>query len=455
MNRIGPLLITLLTLSGCAHLARDGGFSDIKKLANQHISADLGWRRDSKSAKQIDKAIAALTTGEIDADRAARIALLANPTLQATYENLGLAEADVAQAGLLSNPKFMGAFRFPEAGGKTEIDLSLMQNFIDLVTLPARQRLAARQAEVVKNEVAEAVVKLAAETKAAFYNLVAARQLAQKESKIVEAKEAAYAWKKALRKAGNITELALARSEADLREAELARDLARLSARQAEEKLALDMGLGNDRAKGLSFTADFPPLPSQNFDPESLGRAQATRLDLIAARLQLESLAADLQIKLDWRLINHFELGVEHQRGNDGSTSTGPAFAIALPVFDQGQAHISKAEARLRQQARAYDALALKAQSDLTLALDRLNLALNKARAYETTLLPLQARMVDLTQKNYNYMAMSPGDLLEALQDQQQAEISYTNALNDYWQARTALEAAVGGDLVPPKAGDK
>jgi len=45
-----------------------------------------------------------------------QIALLNNKDLQATYEDLSIAQADLVQAGLLQNPVFGASLALPVAG---------------------------------------------------------------------------------------------------------------------------------------------------------------------------------------------------------------------------------------------------------------------------------------------------------------------------------------------------
>ncbi len=59
--------------------------------------------------------------------------------MQATYEELGIAQADLVEAGLLKNPTFYFERRLP--GQAAEIDL--VQEFIDILLLPLRKRIAA------------------------------------------------------------------------------------------------------------------------------------------------------------------------------------------------------------------------------------------------------------------------------------------------------------------------
>ena len=97
------------------------------------------------------------------------MALLNNRELQAVYAELGVAQADLVQAGLLTNPVFDGAALFPVAGGPVKLDLSVAVRFLDIFYLPLRKRVAAARFEEAKLQVTGAVLDFAATVRAAFY----------------------------------------------------------------------------------------------------------------------------------------------------------------------------------------------------------------------------------------------------------------------------------------------
>jgi cobalt-zinc-cadmium efflux system outer membrane protein len=77
-------------------------------------------------------------------DAAVQVALLTNRALQVSYEKLGLAQAALVQAGLLRNPVFAGQGRFPgRPPAGTNLELAVVQDFLDVLTLSARKSLAA------------------------------------------------------------------------------------------------------------------------------------------------------------------------------------------------------------------------------------------------------------------------------------------------------------------------
>src|SRR5207244_243234 len=107
----------------------------------------------------------------------------------------------------LENPAFDALLRFPDGGGRPNVELSVSQNFIGLLTLPLRKKIAAADYEAAKIRVAAQVVDLAADAREAFYALQASEQLLQMRQAVLAAAAASAEAAQRLRDAGNITEL--------------------------------------------------------------------------------------------------------------------------------------------------------------------------------------------------------------------------------------------------------
>src|SRR3954469_22964908 len=110
-----------------------------------------------------------MLAGELTADQAVQVALLNNRELQATYESLGVAQADLVAAGLLKNPVFNADLRFSTHGGGTGVDLSLLGNFLEVLYVPMRRAVAEQELAAAKGAVSAAVVDLAGEVRRAVY----------------------------------------------------------------------------------------------------------------------------------------------------------------------------------------------------------------------------------------------------------------------------------------------
>ena len=71
------------------------------------------WNLGTELDAQVDQEVRALLHDTLTVDGAIQVALLNNRNLQALYAELGVAQADLVQAGLLKNPVFDGAVRLP------------------------------------------------------------------------------------------------------------------------------------------------------------------------------------------------------------------------------------------------------------------------------------------------------------------------------------------------------
>ena len=105
-----------------------------------------------------------------------QIALLNNRGLQAAYNELGIAEAAMvagepaAQSGILASSGYPGSVEL-------EIEQRIVANILALATLPARAEIAADRFRQAQLRAAEETLRLAAETRRAYYRAVAAREL--------------------------------------------------------------------------------------------------------------------------------------------------------------------------------------------------------------------------------------------------------------------------------------
>ena len=210
---IAALPLAGFAVGGCTAIAQDSGFADVKKLVGDRLPQTVEWNRGTADDAAADAKVDALLTHELTADAAVHVALLNNKDLQATYESLAVAQADLVEAGLLLNPAFDAQIRIAESAGGVGVDIGVIQDFLDVFQIPLRKRVAASNFEGAKGQVAGAVVDLAADTRRTYYELVAARQTIGLRQTVVAAYDASYDLAKRLHAAGNITDLALAREQ--------------------------------------------------------------------------------------------------------------------------------------------------------------------------------------------------------------------------------------------------
>jgi cobalt-zinc-cadmium efflux system outer membrane protein len=421
---------------------------DLQSTIRQRTGKQVEWQKDIAANDQIRKAIRALLRRTLTADAAVQIALLNNRELQTTFEEIGIANADLIEAGLLKNPVFAGDARFPSsAPSATNVELSVAQEFFDLLVMGLRKKIAAAQLAKTKLRVGDAVLKLAAEVKTAFYELQAQQQLFGRLKAIHETDSAALELAQRQHEAGNISDLDLVNQQATYSQSKL--DIAETSAsiRSGREKLNRLMGTwGEDTA--WKIADELPSLPSVDFPQERLESVAINqRLDLAATKTEIGALVGSLGIAKTYRYMGSIEFGVDTEKEPDGQRVTGPTWQLELPIFNQGQGRIAKLAAQLRQAERRLEFEAVAIRAEVRETRDRLRAKRDLASYYRDELLPERKKILELTLRHYNAMLKSPFDLLLAKQNEISAERGYIDALRDYWIARVDLERAVGGRL--------
>jgi cobalt-zinc-cadmium efflux system outer membrane protein len=428
----------------------DAGFSDVEAVARERMGLRVHWNGRTADDEAAAKLVRDILARELTADGAVQVALLNNRELQATYERLGIAQAELVKAGLPKNPVLSGDVRF---GSGTGVELSLVEDFLDLLLRPLRLRVASAEFERAKLEVTKAVLDTAADTREAFFAAQGAEERVGLWRSIAQATGASAEMAHRIHAAGNLNDLDFANEEALHAQALLDLAGAVADAEAAREKVTALMGLwGHD--VGWRLVPKLPELPKDEVKPEGLeSLAVAQRPDLAALRQEVLALSQSLGAA-GYGVIPEVNLGANGQREIDGTWTVGPGFDIPIPLFNQGQAAILRAEASLRQSREQYAALAIEVRSQTRAARTRLFAARDRANFYRRVLLPLRQRIVRQTQRQYNSMLTGVFQLLAAKRDEIEAARQSVEALKDYWMSSVELERAVGGKLPKREAAE-
>ena len=204
----------LFGLTGCASVNLHAGFPDVSAAVEERSATKIAWNRGTELDQEAAEQLRSLLRGKLTADDAVQIAMLNNRDLQAIYTDLGVAQADLVQAGLFKNPILDAAVFFYLSGVRPDFQLSVVISFLDALYVPLRKRVAAALFEEAKLRVTGAVLDFAAQVRSAFYVHQANEQLLELRQTIVEALTASLDVSRRLHEAGNISDLDLARDRA-------------------------------------------------------------------------------------------------------------------------------------------------------------------------------------------------------------------------------------------------
>jgi outer membrane protein, heavy metal efflux system len=443
----GWLLAALLSSAGCTSVTLNAGFDDVSATVEQRSGVKLFWNNGTDLDKEAEEKLASLLKKKLTVDDAVHIALLNNRELQAVYSELGVAQADLVQAGLLSNPLFDAAIKWPTpGGGRAELELAAVMNFLDVFYLPLRKRVATARFEEAKSRVSGSVLDFAARVRNAFFLHQSNEQMLELRRTIVQALNASFDVTRRLQEAGNITDLALARERALLETGKLALRLVEVAVRQSREELNILMGLWGHHTE-WQIDERLPEIPQHAIQTEDVERlALSQSLDLLNARQRLVFVGEQLGFNRWTALVPEMHAGPLGER-KEGSWEVGPTLEFPIPLFDQGQARVGRSAAELRRVQQEYYALAIRIRSMARAIRDRMQGARDRALYYRDIMLPLQERIVNEAQLQYNAMQIGPVQLLRAREQQIETAVAYIEALRDYWLARGDLGQILNGRL--------
>ncbi|MEO7795846.1 MAG: TolC family protein [Thermoanaerobaculia bacterium] len=440
--RLGTVFLGMGVLAACATTQPRGAFEATAKIVAGRHPGEVPFRPDDAASARIETRVQELLAAPLTAEGAAEVALLRNPFLQARLEELGIAQADLAQATRLSNPGL--SFTSISGGGQQIRTVSLVTDFVDLLVQPLRRKLAEAELERVKLEVGQAILATAAGARIALIRLQAGEQMVRSLGPIAEIDQAALDYAEALFVAGNITSLERANAGASWAEARAQLGWAQAEAARRREAVLRATGLASREAWTADTLGELEPL---NVDLEVLqGQALASRLDLAAARWAVDALSRALALKRRTRLFPlGVEVGVERETEPDGVHLTGPIVSLRLPLFDTGKASVARLDAELARARWQLRGLEDGARSEVREKASDLAAAFDQEKIFREDLLPLRREVLDLTLREYNAMLIGTFHLVVARQAELESERRHVEALEGYWIARAELERAVGG----------
>lgn len=344
ISRLAMLCVVVISslLSGCATFSRDGGIDDVQSTVAQRLKQDVAFDGADKAIAQ--QRVNELLAKPLGVDEAWQLALLNNRGLKAGLAELGIAEADLVQAGRLPNPRF--SMLYTRHDGDYKIEQSFTFNVFALLTMPQAKAVEQQRFEQAKREVSLQVLALAQTTRQAWVEAVAAEQSSLYAAQVMQAAEAAAELARRMYQQGNWSKLDQAREQGFYADAALEYAAAREHQRMARERLSRLLGLGNSDL--FTLPPRLPDLPVAEDDLLQVQQqAFMQRLDLLARRAEVDALAKQLGLSKTTRLINVLDIGparvLEGRRGE--AYKKGITLGFELPLFDWGSARVKRAEA--------------------------------------------------------------------------------------------------------------
>lgn len=374
-------------------------------------------------------------------DEAVTLALWNNAAYRELLSQLGIAQAQVFDAGLLEDPQLIILFPL----GPKQFEFTAFQ-FVDFLWLrPVRLRAAELGYSRVAEQLVQNGLDVIRDVRVAHANLLLAQEAARLADEAAGIRDEIAVLAQKQLEAGDISELEATDSQVQA-----------LSARADAERLAFDADVARQQlcalvglvALGCEMTAVESPVPPLPVADEAglVAEAFAFRPDLRAAEIAVAEAQARAQFERKNTLL--FEMGYDaNSFGTQGRFESGPALRARLPLFNRNRGRIAIAQAQLDQANSRYVTLRDQVALDVRTALTTARQASENLRAVQEEILPKIKSADVLARKNYVGGGTSYFLVLQTTSQYLDARTRELQSLAALRRAIAELDRAVGHGL--------
>jgi cobalt-zinc-cadmium efflux system outer membrane protein len=318
----------------------------------------------------------------LTAQEAVSIALWNSPSFQATLADLGLARADLIEAGLLRNPVL--SLLFPV--GPKQLEWTLQYPFEMLWQRPRRVAAAQLNAQAVGERLVWDALALVAQTRTAHADSVIADRRLQLTVENAELVERLAGITDARLRAGDISELEARSARSDAARVQVVRRAVEHDRNLARLTLAAILGLDTMAEQVRAIPGEFVDPATCGAEAARLEDALASRPDVRAAEISIEAAAQRARWERS-RVLTLIGILDGNGRGEEGA-EVGPGVNLDVPVFARNQGGISRAEAEVERASRQYAAVRAQVVADVRSAGVRAQQAQQAIAAWRDDIVP-------------------------------------------------------------------
>lgn len=286
----------------------------------------------------------------INEDEAIATALSNNAAFQATLAELGMAQGDVVQAGLLTNPSL--ATFFPVSVKQWEWVVYMPVETILL--RPARLGIAESDRQRVADQLVQNGLALVRDVRVAYADLAVANAQWQLGEEAVKIRQSIADLTRKRLERGDISELEEMTARIDALTARATAAALKQNVFVASAKLRQLMGLPV-AAPELRVELSAPFVVTDIDAPALIDQALVNRPDLHAATWAVD--AAMKRARLAHWTFLRIDVAADANGTGKKGFEIGPALRLDLPIFNRNQGGVLRSEAEVEQALRRRDAV--------------------------------------------------------------------------------------------------
>lgn len=441
MNRTTFLALCFLALGGCAGPVPPSDVSQrVREAAGLEEAIEFRQAGGPTDAPD-DAAETRPRSGRLGLDEAVRRAVRNDPAVQAALARVRGAAADARQARLLPNPVLAVVFRFPEGGGRPDVDVGLSAELLALLQRPSRIRAADDRLRAAGEEALTGVLDVAAEVQGTYAAIQAldAQVGVLQERRLLIARLLDVA--RARLAAGEATQLDVL--ALDGQRVEVEAEALERAAERTDQRLTLARLLGQPSAEAdWDLDAWRPPVAETADEAAWVEAALEHRPEVQARAWELAALGGEAEAAT-LAALEGAEVGAEAEREDDWSV--GPALAVPLPLFDWGGARHAKARAARTEARHKLVEARRRVVEEVRRALAALAASRSALELVQSQLLPVQRRLREQAEAAYRAGNADTTVVLQAEQSLQEANAKLIELQRKHSEALYRLHRAAGG----------
>jgi outer membrane protein TolC len=445
VKTVSASLAALFILSGCSALSQKEAFDSVNQLTAEQGVKNLQWIKTAQEAESVDESVRALLSKPLTQEDALRIMLINNRALQQSYENIGIAQSELVEAGLMRNPLL--GYSIGRGNGVSTSTISVEVAFLDLLWIPLRRELGGLALEEAIFTVGDSVLRSARDAKKSYIDARVSEEKVLLYGPILKSHEASLQLAVRQYTAGNLSKRDMLKIQESYERARI--ESIKLSRQNATAREALNKTLGL-YGEQTYYTLSLEPLtriePAVS-EPELEKRAIANRLDMRSVMKSVDYAAAQAGYSEKTRFVDEVEVSLESEKTTGEKRFNTFGIKLPIPLFDFGQARMSKTQAIYNQSVHRLYETAVNIRSEVREGYAHLRYTYDIAHSYDEVIVKTNQQILEETQLMYNGMLDGIYELLEDQRRAGEAKMEALDALGEVQKAQADLEYTIGGKL--------
>jgi len=439
-----PFILALALTACSTYKAKDLNDQSIAQQNATPSTAQLQIQADHIKHPLLKPVTLDLSDG-LSPDEAAIIAIIQSPELRTARSKLGIANAQLLQAGLLPNPRLAYNYAAPSGGleqGKVQgYGVSLDWEFTSLLTQANMVSAAQAEQQAINLQIAWQEWQVAQAAKLSCYQL---QIYDQQYSLLSESLKRLNSNKVQIQKAlGHGWATALEYSMALIAAEALENRLQTFLQQKQHQQERLNRALGQPSTQVITY--QLTDLPHELITPDYEQLTQDLtlyRLDLLA--LKQGYLAQEEQLRI--AILQQFpkvSLGLTQSKNNSNYYTVGAGASLSLPIFDQNQGVIALATASRQRLFDEYSNRDFQSKADVSELLTTITSINSEIKTAHNGLSQLDSLFKAYTTAN-NENQIDQLTYYAAWNNVTDKQIEVLNLQLHLIEARIALETATG-----------